>query len=97
MKHTTTTKGDTQMDNTTNKTGVASMNERIKVSDKNIPAKIWREAEAISGGLYRTNAKYAIAYAFRCNEKEIVYGEFLSNLKREWENIKDFDGYISLK
>lgn len=70
---------------------------RNRQTKEKISQKVWREAENISCGLYRMNAKYAFAYAFNCNEKEIIYGEFLFRVNPEDViRLKDFDGYIGL-
>ena len=68
------------------------MNQRVKVSKEKIPAKVWREAESIAGGLYRMNATSSVAYAFKHNQTEICYGEFI--FRTEVNRLPEFDGYI---
>ena len=71
------------------------MAKNITLNDKKIPAKVWREAQKIAGGLYHMNAKYSIGYAFNfCSDtKTINYGMFID---REWE-LKEFDGWIKFE
>lgn len=65
---------------------------------QNIPASIIKDAQSVTNGLYRMNARNARGYAFCCHEngKEVAVGEFIW-FGETHVNSENFDGYIDFK